>query len=84
MKDYETKSRIRENEEEKLYSIYVGSFINDYNWMEVPTRTRNGRNLLVLDMQMHLVDHLMNQLHNYIDLVVVVQLMVDLVNLVVD
>jgi hypothetical protein len=51
--------------------------------MEVLNRTRNDRIQLVVGMQMHLVVHSMNQLHNYIDLVVD-QLMVVLANLVVD
>ena len=61
----------------------MSSFINDCNWMEVPNRTRNDHNQLVVGMRMHLVDHSRNQLHNCIDLVVH-QLMVVLVNLVVD
>jgi hypothetical protein len=43
----------------------------------VPNRTRNDRNQLVVDMQMHLVDHSMNQLHNYIDLLVLEKLGLD-------
>ncbi len=52
-------------------------FIDDCNWAEVPNRTRNDRNQLVVDMQMHLVDHSMNQLHNYIDLLVLEKLGLD-------
>jgi hypothetical protein len=50
------------------FVVVFFSFIDDCNWAEVPNRTRNDRNQLVLDMQMHLVGHSMNQHHNYIDL----------------
>jgi hypothetical protein len=58
--------------EDKLYSmlarVWFVFFIDDCNWPEVPTRTRNDRNQLLVDMQMHLVDHWMTPRHNYIDL----------------
>lgn len=58
--------------EDKLYSMlariyFVFSSIDDCNWLEVPNQTRNDHNQLLVDMQMHLVDQSMNQLHNYID-----------------
>ena len=59
---------------------YVSSwfaFIDDCKWPEVPSRTRNDRNQLVLDRQMHLVDQLMNPVHNYIDLLVLENLELD-------